>query len=195
MRKGQKLPDSRILSEELQYIPGNSANNKKIADILNDEQRKFCAYTDEYISRSSSADIEHFNPTIKGTPQDGYHNWFLVKHQWNLEKSYKWQNYQPVLHPSDKDFEQRIVYVEGDYFSNSDEDSEAKNTIKLLKLDDPVLADERKRYIKRKKKEIEISGEDAFTYFTTLISDNICQVSYLRAIRQEFGIDLWPLLT
>jgi len=64
-----------------------------------------------------------------------------------------------------------------------------------LKLQDPVLADEWKKYIRRKKKEIEISGEDAVTYFTTLISDNICQVSYLRAIKEEFGVDLWPVLS
>ncbi len=110
MRKVQKLPNSSILIEKLQYIPGNSSNNKKIAVILQQEQKRFCAYTDEYISRTGSADIEHFNPTLKGTPEDDYENWFLVKHQWNLEKSYKWKTYQPTLHPSAEDFEQRIIY-------------------------------------------------------------------------------------
>jgi hypothetical protein len=195
MRRAEKRVNSLILTLNLQYIPGNYANNKKIADILQDEQNKFCAYTDEYISRTGSGDIEHFNPTLKGTAQDGYHNWFLVKHQWNLEKSYKWEMYQPSLHPTAEDFEERIVYIDGDYIVKSDEDDEAKNTLQLLKLDDPALADERKRYIKRKRKEIEISGEETFAYFTTLISDNICQVSYLRAIKEEFGVDLWTILS
>lgn len=195
MRKVEKWPNSKVLIENLQYIPGNSANNRNIAGILEAEQKKFCAYTDEYLSRSSSGDIEHFDPTVKGTAEDGYYNWFLVKHQWNLEKSYKWEQYQPTLHPTAEDFEERIIYIEGDYVAKSDNDIEAKNTIKLLKLDDPALADERKRYIKRKHREIRDSGEDPLTYFTTLISDNICQVSYLRAIKEEFGVDIWELLS
>ena len=68
-----------------------------VAKILLDEQKKFCAYTDEYVSRTDAKDIEHFNPTLKGTPEDNYYNWFLVKHQWNKEKSYKWQEFQPIL--------------------------------------------------------------------------------------------------
>lgn len=146
------------------------------------------------MSRTSSGDIEHFNPTLKGTAEDSYHNWFLVKHQWNLEKSYKWGDYQPLLHPTDKDFEERIIYIDGDYVAKSDKDIAAKNTIKLLQLDDATLADERKKYIRRKREEIKSSG-DALAYFTALISDNVCQVSYLRAIKEEFKVDLWPLLS
>lgn len=86
MRRAIKYPDSKIVEKNLNYISGNSTNNKKIADLLFEEQKKFCAYTDEYISRTDAADIEHFNPTLKDTHDDNYNNWFLVKHQWNKEK-------------------------------------------------------------------------------------------------------------
>jgi hypothetical protein len=41
MRRAEKRVNSLILTLNLQYIPGNYANNKKIADILQDEQNKF----------------------------------------------------------------------------------------------------------------------------------------------------------
>lgn len=194
MRKALKYPGSKIVTDKLNYISGNSANNKKIAEILFEEQKKFCSYTDEYISRTDAKDIEHFNPTLKDTPQDNYDNWFLVKHQWNKEKSYKWGEFQPILHPTSNDFEDRIIYANGDYISKSDSDTKAKNLISLLKLDDAGLADKRKKYISRKASEIEAFGQDANTFFSVLIDDDTCQVSYLRAIKEEFGIDIWSML-
>src|SRR4051812_24946400 len=105
MRRLFKNPNSKILKDNIKYISGNSEKNRVIAEILFEEQRKFCAYTDEFISRTDARDIEHFNPTLKDTEGDNYENWFLVKHQWNMEKSYKWKEYQPVLSPLAEDFE------------------------------------------------------------------------------------------
>src|SRR5215210_5328298 len=194
MRKAVKNPVSKILTDNLKYVPGNSTNNKKIAEVLSKEQKKFCAYTDEYLSITDANDIEHFNPTLKGTSEDNYYNWFKVKHQWNKHKSNKWENFQAVLHPTAEDFEERIIYIEGDYFAKSDSDIEAKNLISLLKLDDAGLADKRKRYIKRKREDMIAYEQDPITFFTTLIDCNTCETSYLRAIKEEFGIDIWEML-
>jgi len=193
MRKQIKVPNSGIITGSLNYITGNSYNNRKIADILLKEQKGFCAYTDEYLSRTDAKDIEHFDPTLKDTAADSYDNWFLVKHQWNKEKSYKWSDYQPTLQPTASDFEERVTYFEGDYFADSN-DEEAKNLVSLLKLDDVAFAEKRKKYIKRKKEEIVAFGQSEIDFFTTLINKDICQVSYLRAIREEFGVDLWDSL-
>jgi hypothetical protein len=194
MRRVLKDPESKTLQNSLNYIPGNSNNNKKIAKILMLEQKRFCAYTDEYLSRTDARDIEHFNPTLKDTPADNYNNWFLVKHQWNKEKSYRWDMYQPVLHPTAADFEERVVYNNGDYIAKSEFDTEAVNLVKLLQLDDLALADKRKKYIARKREEIAAFQQDYKTFFTTLLNASPCQVSYLRAIREEFSIDLWQML-
>lgn len=194
MRRVIKYADSKIINEKLNYIQGNSANNRKIRDILFEEQKKFCAYTDECFSRTDKGDIEHFDPTLKNTSKDNYYNWFLVKHQWNKEKSNRWKTYQPVLHPTAQDFEERIIYDEGDYIAK-DSDEEAKNVIKLLQLDDPDLADERKQYIERKKKEMEDTEQDPFSFFSILIKKDRCRVSYLRAIKEEFGVDIWEILS
>jgi HNH endonuclease len=194
MRRAFKDPASIILAEGLQYIISNSANNKKIAEILLVEQKNYCAYTDEYITRTDAKDIEHFNPTLKGTDADSYDNWFMVKHQWNKEKSDKWEKFQPILHPTAEDFEERVVYSKGDYIAKWSEDIEANNLVKLLQLDDAILAENRKKYIDRKKKEIALFQQDAATYFTTLIDDNSCSVLYPRAIKEEFEVDILSMI-
>ncbi|WP_218597774.1 HNH endonuclease domain-containing protein [Polaribacter sp. NJDZ03] len=194
MKRIIKKRASEIVKENLNYIIGNSSNNKKISTILYKEQKGFCAYTEEFIGRTDAKDIEHFNPILKGTDEDSYQNWFLAKHQWNIEKASKWEKYQPILHPTDETFENRILYLNGDYVLADSKDIEAKNLIDLLKLDDILLADERKKYIKRKKVEMEIFGVDSATFFEILINDDLKQVSYLRAIDEEFKIKIWELL-
>lgn len=193
MRGILKDLESKILKDKLSYISSNPTNNTAIREILYEEQKKYCAYTDEYISRTDAKDIDHFNPTLKDTPADNYYNWFLVKHLWNKEKSNKWNNFQPILHPMANDFEERVIYKEGDYIAN-DFDEEATNLIRLLKLDNAGLAEKRKKYIARKHSEIDSSPEDATSYFSTLIKDDPCHVLYLRAIKEEFGIDIWKML-
>lgn len=194
MRRIVKKEDSKIITEKLNYIKGNSSNNKKISTILYKEQKGFCAYTEEYIGRTDAKDLEHFNPTLKGKKEDSYQNWFLVKHQWNKEKASKWEKYQPILHPTDSTFESRVLYIDGDYFIADSKDIEAKNLVDLLKLDDIYLADERKRYIKRRRDDMQIYNVDANDFFELLINDDIKQISYLRAINEEFHINVWELL-
>ena len=71
---------------------------------------------------------------------------------------------------------------------------EAKNTVSLLKLDDPALADKRKKYISRKRKEIELFAQGEEAFFTTLKHDDNFQISYTRTIKAEFAIDIWDML-
>lgn len=194
MRRVLKNNDSEVIKTNLNYIEGNSKNNLKISRILYKEQKGFCVYTEEYLGRADARDIEHFNPNLKGTSDDSYSNWFLVKHQWNKEKSSKWENYQPILLPTAINFEDRIVYDSGDYRVSDLNDNEAINLIKLLKLDDIILADERKKYIQRKAKELAVYGVSATDFFKILIDDDIKQISYLRAIQKEFNIDIWNMI-
>lgn len=184
----------RAIKELNSIVVVKQLTAKKACEALLAEQKGFCAYTDEYISRTDAVDLEHFNPTLKDTDGDNYNNWFAVKHQWNSEKSTKWEKFQPILHPSAIDFEDRIVYRNGDYLAASDTDIEANNLVKLLKLDDLALADKRKRYIKRKKEEVSIYGESPEEFFGTLVDDDICQVHYPRAIKEEFNVDVWDII-
>ncbi|MEZ0611124.1 hypothetical protein ACAW74_21605 [Fibrella sp. WM1] len=125
MRRIEKKPDSSIITEQLTYT--NKNHRPKITEVLRREQHNICAYTEEYLGRADKAEIEHFNPTLKATDQDGYQNWFLVKGQWNNEKGSvaRWRRHQPLLLPTSEDFEQRIVYLDGRYIVSDQNDIEA----------------------------------------------------------------------
>ena len=51
-----------------------------------------------------------------------------------------------------------------------------------------------KRYIKRKREEMNVYGQDPITFFSILTNADTCQVSYPRAIKEEFNIDIWGIL-
>jgi hypothetical protein len=192
MRRVIKNNTSEIIIHNLKYKKGDSNNNKKIAEILYKEQHGFCVYTEEYIGRTDAKDIEHFNPNFKYTEEDNYNNWFLVKHQWNKEKSNNWL--EPILHPTAENFENRIVYNNGDYIASNLDDIEANNLIELINLSDQILASDRKKYIRRKKNEIEVFGSSPKDFFILLLNEDISQINYIRAIKEEFDIDIIELI-
>lgn len=186
MRRINKPDNSGILQEELAYKVGG--DNSRLAKALCNEQYNICAYTETYLGRSDKKDIEHFNPTLKGTNEDSYQNWFLVKAQWNSEKSTKWASYQPILHPTSIDLEQRIIYLEGEYYPASIEDVEALNLIRLLKLDDEELANTRKRYVKRIQETIILSGKTNQKFVDDLLLADPDAVYFIRALEEELSI-------
>lgn len=194
MRGAVKLADSKILSDALVYKKGDSKNNRKITEILLVEHKGFCAYTDEFISITDAKDVEHFNPTIKYTTDDNYENWFFVKREWNIKKSSKWDKFQPVLSPTATDFETRLVYDKGDYLPSAEFDIEAKNLISLLELDNLGLVKKRKQYIERKKKDMQEYKQSPHTFFSNLVNADPCQVHYTRAIKEEFGVDIFEMI-
>jgi hypothetical protein len=175
MRRVIKDADSEILNKNLKYIRNNRHNNRKIAVVLSREQKNLCAYTEEFMSVTDADDIDHFNPTLKDTESDDYN---------------KWLHYQPILHPSAVDFEERLIYIDGHYLTKSETDIEAQNLIDLLQLDEPALADKRRKYIARIKKDIKIYEQDFESYFSDLMNDDSSNVFYLRAIKEEFGVDI-----
>ena len=115
----------------------------------------------------------------------------MVKHKPNNLKRTHW--IELILYPTTEDFEKRLIYFEG-YFIHKPEDIETKNLIELLNLNDEKLVKNRKNFIERRKeriKEREISTED---YFRERISKEIESIKYLRAIQEEFKIDIWNML-
>jgi hypothetical protein len=188
MKRVVKKSNSEVLAQGLNYTV--NGNNTGLRDVLFSEQKGFCAYTETYLGRTDKKEIDHFNPNLKGKSTDKYENWFLIKAQWNSEKSSKWEKYQPVLHPTAIDFEDRILYSEGDYLVSNLDDEEAKNLIALLKLNDADLAIERKKYISRKRSEISACGFSVKDYFELLVQEDLNSIKFLRAIQEEFSFDI-----
>lgn len=183
MRRIIKSADSKIIERQLAYKDGN---NDELRQLLAQEQYSICAYTETYLASSDDAHIEHFNPTLKNTDSDSYTNWFLVKSLWNIRKSTKWA--EPILHPTAEDLENRILYFDGNYAAADPEDIEAQNLIRLLDLDNAKLADQRKRYIKSKKQQIDNLNQSAQQYIDNLIIDYPEGVYFIRALEEELDI-------
>ncbi|AMO21059.1 HNH endonuclease domain-containing protein [Flavobacterium columnare] len=188
MKRIIKSQESTVLQENLIYKKGN---NQKLRKILLQEQKNFCAYTEEYININDAVDIEHFNPNLKYTDKDSYYNWFMVKHKPNNKKRTKWM--EQILHPTNEDFEKRIIYFEG-FFIHNPNDIEAKNLISLLNLNHESFVKNRKNYIKRRKERIQESNKSSFDYFKEKIEKEIDSIKYLRAIQEEFNIDIWKMI-
>lgn len=188
MRRMIKNSNSEVILNNIKYKKGD---NKKLASILLKEQKNFCAYTEEYIGINDAADIEHFNPNLKYLENDSYQNWFMVKHKPNNLKKTNW--IEPILHPTSQDFEQRLIYFDG-YFLNQPEDNETKNLIDLLNLNDVFFVKNRKKYIERRKERIKEKDIPASDYFQEKIDSEIDCIKYLRAIQEEFNIDIWKMI-
>ncbi len=178
---------SEIVVENLHY--NNQKDRKKIEIILKKEQKGFCAYTEEQITVGYEVHIEHFNPTLKGTAADSYENWFLVSAEWNLKKGTRnadklWEKHQPILHPTDSSLSTRLVYFDGYYFYHA-EDTEAKNLIDFLHLNDQYLVAYRQKYIKSLKELVDL-GVDIKKH----LQRNPIAIQFPSAIAAEFNIQL-----
>ncbi len=190
MKRILKKPNSKIKLENLNYKV--NGDNSKLAKILLNEQKNFCAYTEEYIGTNDARDIEHFNPNLKDTIEDNYENWFCVKHKPNMHKSTKW--FDEVLHPTIENFEERLIYNDGAFFPSDENDIETANLISLLDLNNEIFVKDRQKYIARRKEAIEDYKNTPIAYFEKKVKNEIWQIRYLRAIETEFGIDIWNMI-
>lgn len=194
--------NSKIITDTLQYNCRKGGNNSVLGNILLKEQKNFCAYSEEFIDPISDAnDIEHFNPNLKCSDYDSYSNWFKVKNKVNFRKrlkelEFKKKNisFDDILQPSANDFEEKLVYIVGEYRFEESSDIKVKNLIDLLELNIPEKIEQRRNFIIRKRKEIDSFGVSPEDFFSILIGEDIKQVSYLRAIQEEFGIDIWNMI-
>jgi hypothetical protein len=192
--------NSKIITASLQYDCKKGANNSLLGAVLLKEQKSFCAYSEEFIDPITDAnDIEHFNPDLKGS--DSYSNWFKVKNKVNFRKrlkelEFKKNNisFNDILQPCENDFEDKLKYIVGEYRFEESTDIKVKNLIDFLELNIPEKIEQRRDFIVRKRKEIEKWGDDIEEFFKMLIEDDIRQIKYLRAIQEEFNIDIWNMI-
>lgn len=193
MKRIIKSPTSEIISKKNQYkINGE---NSKLTNLLFKEQKGFCAYTEEYIGFNDGKDVEHFNPNLKDKPTDNYYNWYLLKHLPNQRKTTNWN--ELILMPYAEDFEKRLIYDNCEYFAKPNDD-EANNLILLFDLNNQIKVKERRVYINRRREAINdkklLNKNEIIKYFQDKIDNEIKQISYIRAIQEEFEIDIWNMI-
>ncbi len=130
---------SVILAQKWKY----GANTSEIREALFVEQFGFCAYTEEFLEKpKSNPEIEHFNPLLKGTPEDNYFNWYLAS-RWVNGRAQKSNNKVPeIIAESSRnlaEIAQNIKFDEEEiefYVENNDQEAKAlMNFLCLNKLE------------------------------------------------------------
>lgn len=187
MKRGRKPADSEVLKEGLEYkINGN---NTRLRELLKVEQEYYCAYTGKRLDATSLGEIDHFDPTLKGKTGDGYLNWFVIHGQWNKKKGGKtrWNKFQPILHPTHEDFEDRVVFDKKTYaYEWKPGDTEAQNLVKFLFLNDQPLAVERKATISQIRRLVDLQAAD-FEHILDVLSEYSHLDHFPRAVREFFA--------
>jgi len=190
-----KNGNSLIYTEGLTYKKNSAANNALLKAKLLLEQKNFCAYTERFIDPTSSAEVEHFNPSKKYV--DDYYNYYAVLRYANMHKlkfdvQYKNAAFSQTLFFQNKEeFKKRILFEDGRYRAVNDDDTAASGLIEYLGFNAFALTKHRGDHIKRLVNTLEsFTPEERLEYFSIYHSE----LSFASAIEDEFKIDLSEII-
>lgn len=187
-----KQKDSVVLQSNLSY--NQKKDRLELRKHLLNEQKGFCAYSERYIQETDSHAVEHFNPILKDTNEDNYHNWYVSLTWMNEHKAKKLdERFLPILLPYDENLEHRITYKNGIYQEINRNDIEAKNLIAFLGWNKPEVKADRDAHIARVKKLKELCGDEE-VFMEMLFSDKL-YLSFLTALEYELELNLSNLIS
>jgi len=186
-----KYAASDILTLELTYKKNASENNRKLKELLVQEQCNFCAYTEKYLDPLDSVEVEHLNSSLKY--RDDYYNYYAVIRNANLYKQdekYVGASFlNSLFFQNAETFSAKIGFRQNTYYEIDEYDNEAVDFIDFLGLNHPTLSEQRSKHIKRLKEsfgEAGYSKEDILGFFHR----NKDQLSFCTAIEAEFDIEV-----
>ena len=181
---------SKIVEEGLAYRNPNQRN--RIRQILKEEQKGFCAYSERYFTNTDSIHIEHFDPRIKNTDEDNYNNWYAVLAWMNEHKPKKIDKFLPILFPNSEDIKEKIEYYDGKFIPIDSADIESKHLIEFLGFNKYELYQDRANHIDRIKSIKSLCENDE--EFLHVLSNDLTNLSFLTALEAELNIELFNLL-
>jgi uncharacterized protein (TIGR02646 family) len=189
----KKNSESEILAENLRYEKGRSDKNRRIRELLLEEQACYCAYTEKKIGRLDSVEVEHFDPDKKFS--DDYYNYYAVirsanQKKMSVERKTKFANaafFNSLFFQTSDGFAKRVAYISEEhiYEERSLEDVDAAMLIEYLSLNDPALVAERLNHVERLKELFE-NPESLFRY----LSDHPEESSFPTAIEATFDVPM-----
>lgn len=199
-----KTPDSRILVEALVYQP--KGHNDRLLGLLCNEQRGYCAYTERRFSANDTCAVEHFDPTLKNTPQDDYYNYYATLQSANQRKrrkerrpeaaNWSWRSPGVKFFQVPSALEQRIRYVpQGCFYEEIDAgDVEARALIDYLGLNDNVIVEERQNHVKLLRRIFNNHTEWPEQQQLEFLKAHPEMLSFPTALAAGLQLDLDPLL-
>jgi hypothetical protein len=186
-----KLSDSEIRTSGWSY--DRKADRPQIREALLFEQFGFCAYTEKVLGPTDGPEIEHYDPRLKSTPDDGYTNWYAVCHRVNQIKPKKLDaRFLPIIErPHETDLASRIQYVgdKGCFEPLDPDDVEAQNFLRFICVNETELVKERMAHVGRI-----LDGFDAhhrdFAAFSRVLLNDKKLLSFISALETALGVEL-----
>lgn len=188
------------MQENLIYRIGNSTNNKRLRTALIAEQKGFCAYTEKFIDRIDSVEVEHFNAALK--PNDNYYNYYAalrIANSYKKDEEYSGASFfTSLFFQNREELLRRIQFKDGIYVETDPADEEARGLIDFLGLNHPDLYEQRKQHLARLTRYLSFGGVDVSD--KAAVSDFFKKpehrylLSFITAIESEFQVPLEDLL-
>ncbi len=186
MRFLHKSPDSIVEYRQLQY----PSDRNTAKDVLVTLQKGFCAYSERFLKPLDSVEVEHFDPRIKNTESDGFHNWHAVIRWMNSHKARRIQDYEP-LPDLDVWSEKRVRYERGGFVCD-DDDRESDNLIKFLGVNKPEVFEERSKQVALIRRLQVLCGDIESLH--DLLIEHPENLSFPTALEAELGIPAFDLI-
>lgn len=186
-----KRSDSTILAQNLTYQKNRPSTNLTLKQLLLEEQKNFCAYTEKYVEELDSVEVEHLNSAKKYN--DDYYNYYAVVRVPNLYKkdeAYADASFfESLFFQNAEQFNARIRFIDRMYEEIDESDIEARELIDFLGFNHDSLSRQRNRHVTRLKNRFEEAGytqEQQLNYFREYPQE----LSFITAIEHELGLDL-----
>ncbi len=194
MRFAIKKANSKAIS--FVYKDGD---NTAIKEVLKEEQRNFCAYSERYLRKTDLGHIEHFDNRLKNTSGDNYYNYYFVLAWANTSKP-KIDNFLPIIKPEqafakNENETDRIFYdkATNKYEPINQNDVEAQNLIDFVDLNHQDLFEDRLKAVQRIAKLQKISNLST-TDLEDAILDDPLYLDFITAIETHFRLRLFAQL-
>ncbi len=165
------------------------ADRDKACEALKLLQSYFCAYSEQYLMKLDSVEVEHFDPRKKNTSADNFSNWHAVIRWMNAHKFRRIEKFEPLpdLQSWTAD---RVRYEHGQFVCDED-DLETKNLIDFLSVNRPEVFKERSNHIARLRRIQEKWGNESLI---EILSESPHDLSFPTAIEAELGIPAFELI-
>lgn len=194
MKFFSKRKDSEILKDKIVYKKNATANNKRLLDLLLQEQKGFCAYTEHYVDVGvDTAEVEHLDATKKYS--DDYHNYYAVVRKANLRKiakdrkNIRYTFFDSLFFQDPVALHSRIGYDGEIYFEKDANDVEARDFIDFLGFNDPEIVRSRIAHVNRLTEIFKAANYDKEQQ-QNYLSRHKKDLSYVTAIEYCLGLDL-----
>ncbi len=189
--KGNQHIINQIQNNGLSY----EHNRNTLRDLLLREQKNFCAYTEWYFEKTASPEIEHFDNCKKGTKQDNYYNWYVVK-RWSNAHKPDIGDYLPIMEPSNSAVFTKIEYSDNQFIIKDKNDrdyTKLDNLLKFIGCNKIEVATDRQNHIDKLKTIMELY-ETKEEFKNNYLKKHRQDLSFITAIQYELDLDLTDLI-